>query len=93
MLGIKTLYMIRKNLQYLRKKIKKKSLDDMALEIVVSRDTLYKLENNDDTSKPLYPNIRTLLLIAEYFEIELHEFISKDFEMDDIDKFGIENVN
>jgi transcriptional regulator with XRE-family HTH domain len=81
--------MIRKNLLYYRKKVKKKSLDEMSSDIKISRDTLNRLENNDDAVKPLFPNLKTLIAITEYFEVNIADFISIDFEMMEAEKIGI----
>ncbi len=84
--GAKVLTLIRKNLLYLRKRVKKKSLDEMCLETGIARDTLHKIENNDMRDRTLFPNLKTLIIMAEYFGVELFEFISRDLEMDEINK-------
>jgi transcriptional regulator with XRE-family HTH domain len=73
----KTLLIFRKNIYYLRKKVRKITLDELAEESGVSRDALYKIENN----RILYPSLKTVLLLAEYFEISLGEFLGTDLEM------------
>ena len=80
MLGFRVLFMVRKNLLYFRKKVKNKSLDEMSIDIGISRDTLHRLENNNDSTRPLYPNLKTLLAITNYFGVELSDFLSKDYE-------------
>jgi transcriptional regulator with XRE-family HTH domain len=88
MLGLKVLIMVRKNLQYYRKRVKRLSLDEMAVDTGISRDTLYKLENNELDRKPMYPNLKTLIAISEYLNIDLAEFLSRDMEIDDINRRG-----
>lgn len=84
--GFRVLTIIRKNLSYLRRRVKQKSLDEMCKETGIARDTLHKIENNDTRDKTLFPNLKTLVIMAEYFNVELFEFISRDMEMDEIDK-------
>jgi DNA-binding XRE family transcriptional regulator len=87
-LGSRVINMIRKNLLYYRKRVFKKSLDEMSTDVNISRDTLYRLENNGDNDKPLYPNLKTLITLSDYFNLDLSDFVSKDMEMEELDRIN-----
>ena len=71
----------------------KKSLDEMSLDTSIARDTLHRLENNEDREKPLFPNLKTLLVMAEYFNVEIGDFISRDIEIDEVYRLEDNNNN
>ncbi len=78
--GVKILSNIRKNTTYLRKKVKKKSLEEMSSDIKISKDTLYRLENDLTREIPLYPNLKTIIALVDYFGVDIGDFLSKDLE-------------
>jgi transcriptional regulator with XRE-family HTH domain len=84
--GSKTLTLIRKNLSYLRRRVAKKSLESLSQEINISKYTLHNIENNEDNDEVYYPNLKTLLIISSYFNIDIADFISKDLEMVEVER-------
>jgi DNA-binding XRE family transcriptional regulator len=89
-LGQEILIMLRKNLLYMRKRVLKITMDRMSTEVKVSRDTIYRLENNVEVEdRVLYPNLKTLILLADYLKVKLEDLISKDLEMEELHRKAI----
>jgi DNA-binding XRE family transcriptional regulator len=51
----------------------------MAKDIGISKETLVTLENAG-VDRLIYPNLKTLLTIADYFEVDESDFLTKDLE-------------
>lgn len=70
----------RKNIRFLRKKASKMTLEDSAIELGISRDTLFKLERGSNRA----PNIRTVLKICYYYKLSINDIFSTDLEYEEI---------
>lgn len=87
MVGRKVLLMIRKNLIYYRKRILGISLDEMSSTMKISINTLSRLETNlESKERVLYPTIKTLITITDYLKVDIGDFLTKDLEMEDINR-------
>lgn len=78
------LALLKKNIKYLRKKANHMSLETLAEEIGMARDSLHKLEN--DYSR--YPNLKTVFKIAFYFGVPIGDLLEKDLELEEIKKLS-----
>ncbi|MBB77844.1 MAG: DNA-binding protein [Crocinitomicaceae bacterium] len=66
--------MVGKNLKLLRKRAKK-SQEDLAKELGLTRSSYSGYENN-----VAQPNIESLMLISDYFKVSIDELVRNDFE-------------
>jgi DNA-binding XRE family transcriptional regulator len=78
------LRLMRKNLYYLRKKIHKKTFDEMASDTGVSRDSLFRIESVPDRS----PYLITILKICYYHNVSIDDLLNKDIEYEDAKKLA-----
>lgn len=74
------LRLLRKNVFYLRKKVNKKTYEELAEELDLSRDSLFKLESDNDR----YPNLKTILKLSLYFKVSIGDLLEKDIELEEL---------
>jgi DNA-binding XRE family transcriptional regulator len=74
------MYRVRKNIFYLRKRANKMTLDQLAEDIDMSRDSIFKLENDIDRA----PNLKTIMKICAYFGVSIGDMVEKDIERDEM---------
>lgn len=82
----KNLYLLKKNIKFLRKKANLMTLDDLSEKSGISRDALFKIESVPDR----YPNIKTVLKLAHFYGVGIGDLVDRDMDYEEMKKLAEE---
>lgn len=86
--------LLKKNIHYLRKKVRGLTFEELAGFVGVSRDSLFRLENDKDRMT----NLKTLVRITLFFNVSMDDLLFTDLEYESmkreyLNKEGSEDGN
>ncbi len=72
----KSVVLMKKNVHYLRKRVRGMTFEDLAESLNVSRDSLFRLENDKDR----VTNLKTLVKLVLFFDVSMDDLLFKNLE-------------